>query len=286
MALTTMQRQRLKRLKGLESLTPRQQTRLDHLRSLRGGGRGGVVQKAADRASGTLDAGIEAGSRITGGVGFDKGLMRMDEGRLQGFLDPAERALTGLRDRTGGAFDELEALRRARLGGLDTAEGQALKESLHRDIDRRRAAGLRDVARTPNLGAGASFAQRRALQRDFGDATDAANRQFMLDNFDIKRQALGDFEGTQQARADTMRGLEGDLANISGARAELGTLADKFNSQQELGELGVRTGAISAGTGLVKDEADDIRENKRFRRLQEFLKRRDDERFAQIQGMF
>jgi hypothetical protein len=163
-------------------------------------------------------------------------------------------------------------MRRDKLGGLDAQENSALKDSLYRDIDRQRAGAMRDVARTPGLGAGASFAQQRALQRDYGDQANAASRQLLLDNIALKRQALGDFEGTTAARQSGLAGMEDRMAGFRDAQAATRMGVDQFNAGQQGLELAARTGAFSTGAGLVKDEQDRIDAKRKQKKLLKFLK--------------
>ena len=277
------------------------------------------INKAAGKAAGVLGVGSSIGKELlpevfAGGSGLDRATLERvqphttDFSNINQYLQPSVDDAMGFRDDTAGRYDELLGMRRDRLGGLDTAENMALKESLHRDIDRQRQGALRDVARTPGLGAGASFAQRRAIGRDASDAGIGANRQLLLDNVNIRRQALGDFEGTTGARTAALGSANDRVAGLRGLQATgrqatdqfnsgVKTAADQFNSTgkfavdqfnagQQKAELGARVGAVSTGTGLLGDERDNIAAKKKQDELLAFLKERDQTLFNQAQGLF
>jgi hypothetical protein len=226
------------------------------------------IKKALNLAGSVIDAGEGIGSKLLpevypGGKGLDRitpgtltaGTINpttikagvLDFNALNKFLAPSVKEAQFLANDTRNKYDYLLNLRKQKLGGLDATENQALKESLFRDIDRQRTGALRDVARSgrAGVGAGASFAQRRALGRDYGDQAVGANRQLLLDNINIKRQALGDLEGTTKERAgllgdslsrvSDLRKLQADArgrvdeTNINNAFA-----ADKFNAVNRL----------------------------------------------------
>lgn len=277
------------------------------------------LNKAGAKAGGMLDLGSSLGKAIApevfpGGSGLDRATFesitpgQLDFNAINQYLQPSVADAQGLRDTTAGQYDEVIGLRRGALGGLNAAENQALKESLFRDIDRGRAGAMRDIARTPGLGSGASFAQRRALGRDYRNAADQANRQLLLDNINLKRQALGDFEGSVAGRGtavgaatDRLAGLRGfqaqarqnvDNTNISNRLTadqfnSTGRFAvDQFNAGQQGKEIAGRVGAISAGTGLLGDERDNIQARKKKEELLAFLKERDENLFNQAQALF
>lgn len=215
------------------------------------------VNRASKLAGRLLDQGDILGSRIVpevfpGGEGLDRvtpgtvtagqvsaGTITpgsLDFNRLNKFLAPSVNEAKYFANDTRTKFDELINLRKQKLGGLDAAENQALKESLFRDIDRQRSGAMRDAARAGarGLGAGASFAQRRALGRDYGDAAIGANRQLLLDNVNIKRQALNDLEGTTGARTNAISGALDKLSNLRAGQANLAGDVGRFNIQNQL----------------------------------------------------
>lgn len=277
------------------------------------------IKTAAKRADLIINKGTQVGQNILpevfpGGSGLDRikyapvAAQKVNFEDINQYLTPSVQEAQSFRDDTANRYDELVNLRRAKLGGLDAAENQGLKESLFRDIDRQRAGALRDVNRTQGLGAGGAFAQRRAVGRDYGDASLRANRDLLMQNIDIKRQALGDFENTvggrQQAlgsagdRISALRGLQAtarqstDQFNTNNQTAadqfnasnQLAT--DQFNAGQQKAELGARVGAISAGTGMVGDERDAIAAQKQKKKLLDYLAQRDDKLFQQAQALF
>lgn len=232
-----------------------------------GGGGGGnrQINKATNRAEQVMASGTQIGQNLLpevfeGGSGLDRtgfnavtadqiaagstqfnpvtagsvAAQQVDFGRQNQFLAPSVGEAQALTGDTRGQFDSLLGMRQGRLGGLDAAENQALKESLFRDINRQRAGAMRDVARTPGLGAGASFAQRRALERDFGNQAVDANRQLLLDNVGIKERALDSLQNTVGAR-QSMLGSEADrIAALRGLQAQSIANTDQLNSAQDL----------------------------------------------------
>jgi len=277
------------------------------------------IRKANRTASNLVAKGSALGKTLLpevfeGGSGLDRvGFQPIKPGTMNfadinQYIQPSVQDAIARRDDTTGRYDELVNLRRDKLGGLDAAENQALKESLFRDIDRQKTGALRDVARTPGLGAGASFGQRRALSRDYGNQALQANRQLLLDNVNLKRQALTDFEGTTGARQSALtqadqslaglRGLQGQAAqnvgqfNITNAmgadqfNANTQLAAQQFNAGQQGKELASKIGAISSGTGLIGDERDRIIAEREKKKMMEFLNQRDQQMFSQAQSMF
>lgn len=260
------------------------------------------IRRAGRRGEQMLQTGMGLGQQILpevfeGGSGLDRvDFGGVDFDAINQYLQPSVNEAQGLMGETRGGYDELMDMRRGRLGGLMSDENQALRESYYRPIDRERAGAMRDIARTPGLGAGASFAQRRAINRDYGDARLGAERQLLLDNIGIKRQALGDFEASLGARTgalgqaqDRLSGLRGLQATGQQATDQFNTqgnfLAQQFNAGQQGKELGARIGAISTGTGLVGDERDKIQANKLRKQLMDFLAERDQSVFSQAQAL-
>lgn len=246
------------------------------------------INKAGGKAGAVIGQGSTIGQQILpelfpGGSGLD----RINFGDVnQQFLQPGVTAAQGFLDDTGARFGEIMDMRRARLGGLNTAESQALKENLFRNIDRQKAAATRDVARTRGLGSGASFAQKRALARDFGNQSTQANRQLLLDDYGIRQQALADFEASNAAMQAAQGGALDRLSGLRQLQATTRLGADQFNAGQQGAELAGRIGAISTGAGLVQDERDRLAAKQQQNQLLNFLADRDAANFAQLQGLF
>ena len=277
------------------------------------------LDKSAGKASDLMNTGATIGQNLlpevfAGGKGFDRlnynavTPERLDFNSINQYIQPSVNDAQSFRDDTAGRFDELVGMRRAELGGLDTAENQALKESLFRNIDRQRQGAMRDVARTPGLGAGASFAQRSALGRDYGNQAMQAERQLLLDNIALKNQNLGAFEGTVAGRQGAvgnanaalagLRGLQGQVqqgtqqynANAGNAAAQFNAqnqlATDQFNAGQQQSELGARIGAVSTGTGLVNDERDRLQAANTQQKMLDFLRELEAMKFNQAQQLF
>lgn len=277
------------------------------------------IDKAGDKAAGVLGVGSSIGRELLpevfeGGSGLDRTTFntitpdKLSFNAINKYLAPSTQDAVGYRADQTSRYDELLGLNRDKLGGLNAAENQGLKESYYRPIDRERATALRDVARTPGLGAGASFAQRRALGRDYGDARLGAERQLLLDNVGVKRQALQDYGsamgqrasvlGTAEDRVAANRGLQAtarqnvDVGNVNNKLASdqfnsIGNFqSDQFNAGQQGKELAARVGAVATGTGLLGDERDTIAARKKKDELLAFLKERDESLFNQAQSLF
>lgn len=287
-------RSRLIELRRAGTISDRQRNALRRLNRIRRGeqeqGPSGVntpqIDKGADRAEALLEAGQELANTIVptlapGGEGLD----RLDFDQLNSFLTPAVSDVQNLRADTAGRFDDLVNLRRERLGGLDTAENQALRDSVFRDLTRQRAGALRDVARTPGLGAGASFAQRRAINRDFSDASNRANQAILLENVNQRRQALNDLEATQTARQNALTGFADRLATLGTGQANLASQVGQFNAGQQGREIGGQVGALSTAIGLIGDERDKIAAKNKLDELLAFLQNRDEANFQQVQAI-
>lgn len=250
-----------------------------------------------------LDYGTALGQQILpevfpGGGGLDRAQFNnVDFGSINQYLDPSVQEANALKGDLTGQYDKLLGLSEGRLGGLDSAENAALKESLFRDIDRQKAGAMRDVARTPGLGAGSSFAQRRAIGRDYGDQALQADKNLLLTNVDVKRQALQDYANAQNARTAALGGAQDRLSALRGlqATAQQATdqynsqgnfLADQFNAGQQGKELAAKVGAISTGTGLVNDQVDKLQAAKYKDELMKYLAQQDQNMFSQAQALF
>jgi hypothetical protein len=276
------------------------------------------VNQGSKVAQKVLDKGTALGQQILpelfSGSGLDrhtfnpiKAQMVTDAGANK-YLNPAVADAQKFQGDTAGRYDEILDMRRARLGGLDTAENQALKESLFRNVDRQRAGAMSQVSRNPNLGAGASFAQKRAIGRDYGEQALQAERELLLENINQKRQALADFEGSTTARqgavasaGDRTNALRGQQAQNAQGVATLNAgnqmTADQFNASgalqttqfnadQQGKEIAGRVGAVSTGAGLVLDERDKLKAEEEKRKTMDFLAMRDQQVFNQAQSLF
>lgn len=277
------------------------------------------LKKANKLATKLLNKGTQLGQSLLpevfpGGGGLDRvGFQtvtpqKMSFSDINQYIQPSVGEAQAFRDDTAGRYDELVDLRRQKLGGLDAAENQALKENLFRTIDRERAGAMRGVAQNPNLGAGAAFAQRRSLGRDYRDAALNADRQLLLENIGIKDRALQGFEGAVAGRQSALSSAGDRINALRGmqAQAQQGTqqfnignqlAADQFsstglfnagvfNAGQQGKELGAKIGAISTGTGMIGDERDKIVAQQEKQKLMEFLKQRDETMFNQAQMLF
>jgi hypothetical protein len=275
------------------------------------------ILKSGKKAKKLLKQGRQVGKQLLPQL-FNKGLDRAEFERIEApkvdfenvnkYLQPSVDDAIGFRGDTTAKYDELLGLRRNELGGLNTAENQILKEGLFRDIDRQRAGAVRDVARTPGLGTGSTFAQKRALGRDYGDQAIGANRQLILDNVDVRNRALNQFEGTVANRTGAIGGANDRVSALRGLQAtgqqatdqfnannQLNTsqfnstgqfTVDQFNAGQQSKELGAKVGAISAGTGLVNDERDAFSAKQQQEKLLKFLEERDARLAQQAKGLF
>jgi len=276
------------------------------------------VNQGSKVAQKVLDKGTALGQQILpelfSGSGLDrhtfnpiKAQMVTDAGANK-YLNPAVADAQKFQGDTAGRYDEILDMRRARLGGLDTAENQALKESLFRNVDRQRAGAMSQVSRNPNLGAGASFAQKRAIGRDYGEQALQAERELLLENINQKRQALADFEGSTSARQTAVAGASDRVNSLRGQQAQnaqgVATLnagnqmtADQFNASgalqttqfnadQQGKEIAGRVGAVSTGAGLVLDERDKLKAEEEKRKTMDFLAMRDQQVFNQAQSLF
>lgn len=277
------------------------------------------LKKAGKRGKKLLKKGTKLGSKILpevfeGGSGLDRVTFdpikanSLNFNDINSYLKPALAEATGAKSDINTRYGELMDLNRAKLGGLEANENQALRESYYRPIDRERQGALRDVARTSGLGAGAAFGQKRALGRDYADARLGAERQLLLDNVGVKRQALQDFGGVVDNRNSALSTAVDRIAGVRGlqasAKQNVGQFninnqisADQFNSTgqfgaktfnagQQKGELGAKVGAISTGTGLIGDERDKIGAKKTQDELLAFLKERDENLWSQAQSLF
>lgn len=276
------------------------------------------LTKGGRRADKVYDAGVSLGEKIAPEL-FNGGLDRVTPGAvtpgqidfnsLNNFFQPSVDQSERLNREGGVAFNRALSGRMDALGGLDAAENQALKEQYYRGIDRERAGAMTDIARAGAAGQGsaATYAQKRALSRDFRNNALQADRQLLLDNIGLKRQALSDFEGTAALRQNTLGAGLDRTAGIRGQQAatKLGVdstnisnnmvansqnvanqmAADQFNANQQLSEIGGRIGASAAGIGLVQDERDKIQGNKQIKTLLDFLRERDNANFSQIQSI-
>lgn len=254
-------------------------------------------------AQDTLSAGMGLGQQILpevfeGGSGLDRiDFGGVDFNNINQFLDPSVQEAQALQGDLTGQYDKLLGLAEGRLGGLDSAENMALKESLFRDIDRQKAGAMRDVARQSGLGAGAAFGQRQALGRDYADNALRANRDLTLANVDIKRQALQDYANAQNARTGALGSAQDRLSALRGLQATAQQATDQFNTQgnflanqfnagQQGKELAAKVGAISSGTGLVGDQTDQLKAEKAKNDLMQFLAQQDQNLFSQAQALF
>lgn len=173
---------------------------------------------------------------------------RADFSKINQFLQPSVDEALAYRNDTTGLYDELLGLRRDKLGGLNAAENQALRDSLYRQIDRERQGALRDVSRTPGLGAGAAFGQRRALGQDYRNAALDADRNLLLTNIDLKRQALNDLEGTTGARQSALGSAADRISALRGLQATAQQATDQFNANNKLtADQFNSTGKLNAG---------------------------------------
>lgn len=243
-------------------------------------------RKAARRARKALNQGIGLAHEIAPDL-FDKGLGHLDYNKYKGLLDANLADAQGMKGSIASDYDELTNLRRGKLGGLMADENTALRDSAYRQLDRGLSRGLRDVAaaQASGQGTGASFAQRRALERDFGENRAGLEQNILLANVDAKNKALDSFEATQAAKQAALSGANQNIANIRGQQLSTQTGIDQFNLGQDKDTLAAQIGAISAGVGLFKDEKDQLQAQQQLQQMLDFIKEQEATKFNQLQGL-
>ena len=140
------------------------------------------------------------------------------------------------------------------------------------------------------------------------DAGIGANKQLLLDNIAIKRQALGDFEGAVGLRNSALTAADQNVGLARGAQGQAyadttgfnitnkiaadefnatGTqVSDQFNADQQGKEIAARVGAVATGVELTAAERAAAQTKKQREEYLAFLAQQDAAKLEAAKGLF
>lgn len=216
-------------------------------------------KRVLDRAQTTLEQGSNLAKGLSPELFDGTGLGRLNQDDYTGYIDEGKAGINSVLSKYNATDADVMGRLQSNLEGLNSAENTALRERAYSGVDRARQAAMSDLARQQSgagLGGGANFAQQRATARDFDMAKGQLEQGILLDNVNVKRQALQDYAaGNQAGFATRFQGQEA-LNALGQQGANIGLGVDQFNLGQNAAEISGRAAAMAAGVGLYKDEAD------------------------------
>jgi len=241
-----------KRLREKELEEAQRRERLQREREMVRADRGQDMQAGQDffaRMYGTKGTGGGSlGSSAFGNVDANRAQEIQDIiNQRKGVIDPSEDIAEAL------------ARRRANLDGLDSVEGQALREQSMRGLLSQEKSAARNLRGSlGGLRGGAAAAAQASLARDVGNQRSQLEQDLLMKNLDIKNQALGSFEQAamldDQRRAQRIGDLEGSLT-----RTRADELArQQYNQSQAAREFAARSGAELGFANLGMQERNQI----------------------------
>lgn len=154
--------------------------------------------------------------------------------------------LSRQKDLTTTTSDIGEALkrRRAALGGLDSVEGQALREQAMRGLLSQQDSARRNLRGSlGNLRGPAAAAAAAQLEQQAGVQQSQLEQDLLLKNYQIQQEALGNFEQAAQAEEARIANRLGQLGQATFQLEQDELARQKFNISQAGRELAARAGS-------------------------------------------